>query len=100
MILDSPDVFLRAANFLYSFHVRTYVSYCSQTSSQTLSPNLRIRMPLTFLLTPWSRVLIENLTVNFAASQEIPSIYGTRNFLTVPTSARHLSMGADYFTFI
>jgi hypothetical protein len=29
------------------------------------------------------------LTVNFAASQEIPRIYGTRKFLTVPTSARH-----------
>jgi hypothetical protein len=30
--------------------------------------------------------------VNFAASQEIPCIYGTRKFLTVPTSARHLSL--------
>jgi hypothetical protein len=39
---------------------------------------------LTYLLTPWSRVLLEKLTVNFAASQEIPRIYGTRKFLTVP----------------
>jgi hypothetical protein len=46
----------------------------------------------TYLLTPWSRVLRENLTVNFAASQSIPHIYGTRKFLTVPTSARHLSL--------
>jgi hypothetical protein len=30
--------------------------------------------------------------VNFAASQEIPRIYGTRKFLTLPTSARHLSL--------
>jgi hypothetical protein len=30
--------------------------------------------------------------VNFAASHEIPRIYGTRKFLTVPTSARHLSL--------
>jgi hypothetical protein len=44
------------------------------------------------LLTPWSRVLLEKLTVNFAASQEIPHIYGTRKFLTVPMSARHLSL--------
>jgi hypothetical protein len=28
--------------------------------------------------------------VNFAASQEIPRIYGTRKSLTVATSARHL----------
>jgi hypothetical protein len=47
---------------------------------------------LTYLLTPWSRVLLEKLTVNFAASQEIPRICGTRKFLTVPTSARHLSL--------
>jgi hypothetical protein len=45
---------------------------------------------LTYLLTPWSRVLLEKLTVNFAASQEIPRIYETQKFLTVPTSARHL----------
>jgi hypothetical protein len=46
----------------------------------------------TYLLTPWSRVLLEKLTVNFAVSQEIPRIYGTRKFLTVPTSARHMSL--------
>ena len=45
---------------------------------------------LTYLLTPWSRVILEKLTGS-AASQEIPRIFGTRMFLTVPTSARHLS---------
>jgi hypothetical protein len=38
---------------------------------------------IAYLLTPWSRVLLEKLTVNFAASQEIPRIYGTRKFLSV-----------------
>jgi hypothetical protein len=46
---------------------------------------------LKYLLTPRSRVLLEKLTVNFAASQ-IPRIYGTQKSLTVPTSARHLSL--------
>jgi hypothetical protein len=46
----------------------------------------------TYILTPWSRVLLEKLTVNFAASQEIPRIYGTGKSLTVPTIARHLSL--------
>jgi hypothetical protein len=46
---------------------------------------------LTYLLTPWSRVLLEKLTGS-AASQEIPRIFGTRGFITVPTSARHLSL--------
>ena len=44
-----------------------------------------------YLLTPWSRVLLEKLTGS-AASQEIPRIFGTRRFITVPTSARHLSL--------
>ena len=44
-----------------------------------------------YLLTPWSRVLLEKLTGS-AASQEIPRIFGTRMFITVLTSARHLSL--------
>jgi hypothetical protein len=43
---------------------------------------------LTYLLTPWGKVLLENLT-GFAVSQEIPRIYGTPKFITLPTSARH-----------
>jgi hypothetical protein len=44
-----------------------------------------------YLLIRWSRVLLEKLT-GFAASQEIPLIYGTRKFINVLTSARHLSL--------
>jgi hypothetical protein len=44
-----------------------------------------------YLLTPWSRLLLEKITGS-AASQEIPRIFGTRRFLTVLTSARHLSL--------
>ena len=46
---------------------------------------------LTYLLTPWSRVLLQKLTGS-AASQEIPRIFGNRRFLTLLTSARHLSL--------
>ena len=46
---------------------------------------------LTYLLTPWSRVLLEKLSGS-AVSQEIPRIFGTRKFITVLTSARHLSL--------
>ena len=53
--------------------------------------NRRRRWELTYVLTPWSRVLLEKLTGS-AASQEIPRIFGTRRFITVPTSARHLSL--------
>ena len=44
-----------------------------------------------YLLTPWSRVLPKKLTVS-AANQEIPRIFGTRRFLTILTSARHMSL--------
>ena len=44
-----------------------------------------------YLLTLWSRVLLEKLTGS-AASQEIPRIFGTRRFLTVLAGARHLSL--------
>ena len=46
---------------------------------------------ITYLLTPWSRVLLEKLTGS-AASQEIPRIFGTRKFITIFASARHLSL--------
>jgi len=46
---------------------------------------------LTYLVTPWSRVLLEKLTGS-EASHEIPRLFGTRRFLTVFTSARHLSL--------
>jgi len=46
---------------------------------------------ITYLLTPWSRVLLEKLTGS-AASQEIPRIFGTRRIITVLTSDRHLSL--------
>ena len=36
---------------------------------------------LTYLLTPWSRVLLEKLTGS-AASQEIPRIFGILGFIT------------------
>jgi hypothetical protein len=50
-----------------------------------------------YLLTPWSRVFLEKLTVNFAASQEISRIYGTRKFLTVPTSDTRWYITDNYF---
>ena len=54
------------------------------------SPKSHI-MFLYLLHTPWSRVLLEKLTGS-AASQEIPRFFGTRRFITVPTTARHLSL--------
>jgi len=46
---------------------------------------------LLYILTPWSKVLLEKLT-GPAASQEIPRVFGNRRFITVLTSAHHLSL--------
>ena len=46
---------------------------------------------LTYLL-HGAESFLRSYPVNFAASQEIPRIYGTRKSLTVPTNARHLSL--------
>jgi hypothetical protein len=46
---------------------------------------------LTYLLTPWSRVLLEKLT-GLQLFKKFPAFYGTRRFLTALTSARHLSL--------
>ena len=59
--------------------------------SNSVNVTVLVYSQLTYLLTPWSRVLLEKLTGS-AASQEIPRIFGTRRFITVPTSARQLSL--------
>jgi len=42
-----------------------------------------------YLLTAWSRVLLEKLT-GFQLVKKFPAFYGTRKFITVLTSAHHL----------
>ena len=46
---------------------------------------------ITYLLTPWSRVLPEKLN-GFQLVKKFPAFYGTRRFITVFTTARHLSL--------
>jgi len=46
---------------------------------------------LTYLLTPCSRVVLENLTGSQLV-KKFPAFYGTRRFITAFTSARRLSL--------
>ena len=46
---------------------------------------------LTYLLIPWSRVLLEKLT-GLQLVKKFPAFYGTRRFITAFTSAGHLSL--------
>ena len=45
---------------------------------------------LTYLLTPWSRILLEKL-IRSQLVQKFPAFYGTRRFIAAFTSAHHLS---------
>jgi hypothetical protein len=47
-----------------------------------------ICIQFTYLLTPWSRILLENLT----GLQLVKKFYGTRRFITALTRAHHLSL--------
>ena len=62
-------------------------------SEFTKNPGLNTATPpaLTYVLTAWSRVLLQKLT-GFQPVKKFPAFYGTRKFLTVFTSARHLSL--------
>jgi len=44
-----------------------------------------------YLLTQWSRVLLEKLT-GFQLIKKFPTFYGTQRFITAVTSVRHLSL--------
>ena len=46
-----------------------------------------------YLLTPWSRVLLEKLA-SLQLVKKFPAFYGTRRFLTTLTSTRHLSLSS------
>jgi hypothetical protein len=45
----------------------------------------------TYLLTPWSRFLLDKLT-GLQLVKKFPAFYGTRKFITALTSARQLSL--------
>ena len=46
---------------------------------------------ITYCLTVWSRVHLENLTV-FQLAKKFPALYGTQWFITTFTSPRHLTL--------
>ena len=52
---------------------------------------INIEYLLTYLLTPWCRVLLEKLT-GLQLVKKFPSFHGTRRFITVLTSVHHLSL--------
>jgi len=56
-----------------------------------LSPIFPLYLILTYLLTPWRRVLLEKLT-GLQLVKKFPAFHGTRKFNTALTSVRHVSL--------
>jgi len=54
---------------------------------------------LTYWLTPWCRVLLEQLT-GLQLVKKFPAFHGTRMFITALTSVRHLSHLPPFFSAI
>ena len=50
-----------------------------------------LKQLLTYVLTPWCRVLLEKLT-GLQLIKKFPAFQGTRSFITALTSVRHLSL--------
>ena len=55
------------------------------------SPWIQVIETFTYLLTPWCRVLLEQLT-GLQLVKIFPTFHGTRRFITALTSVRHLSL--------
>ena len=61
-------------------------------SSQGLADHVKCQTYLlTYLLTPWCRVLLEKVT-DLQLVKKFPEFYGTRKFITALKSVRHLSL--------
>ena len=76
--------------------------FCATCSSLLVAPsfiyniiNAVLTYLLTYLLNPWSTVLLRKLT-GFQLVKKFPAIYGTRRFNTAFTSSRRMSLSCPY----
>ena len=95
MLLFTPVCMEKSSRVRYRYNFMNILSSWGHKTVQNCCPIYVLRVCVdnyfTYLLTPWSRALLEKLTGS-AASQKIPRIFGTRRFITILTSARHLSL--------
>ena len=72
---------------------RNNITLCTFTSDEIISSLQFVGHVylLTYLLTPWCRVLPEQLT-GLQLVKKFPAFHGTRRFITALTSFRHLSL--------
>ena len=74
-------------NFKYTIRIWCFPS----RNVLTINTTRQSITQLTYLLTPWSRVLLEKLTV-LQLVKKFPAFHGTWRFITALTSVHHLSL--------
>ena len=75
--------------FMYIFHWNhTHLRIWTKFGIEKLLNNIYL---LTYLLTPWCRVLLEKLT-GLHLVKKFPAFHRTRRFITAFTSVRHVSL--------
>ena len=79
IVLLSPRLHLSLPSGLIPSDLRTEIM------------NAPLRFPITYLLTPVCRVLLEKLT-GLQLVKKFPAFYGTQRLITALTSVRHLSL--------
>jgi len=93
MLLISIDVHLQICGKLEREAVRTMHVYTTLIYKHLVDCMhcLEHTYLLTYLLTPWRRVLLEKLT-GLQLVKKFPAFHGIRTFITALTSVRHLSL--------
>jgi hypothetical protein len=84
-------IFSRKASILKKNYTK-YLGHLGEKWGHIL--NIRFRFStdeLPLILTPWSRGLLEKLTVSQLV-KKLPAFYGTPRFITAFTRVRHLSL--------
>ena len=91
----------RLRNIVYNLPINTAHCNCQLPNIQSAQLGLRagskahmsriLGRYITYLLTPWCRVLLEKLT-GLQLVKKFPVFHGTRRLITALTSVRHLSL--------
>ena len=73
---------------MYKYFSIKNFEYCLASCAPIALPRAYL---INYLITPWSRVLLENPTSSQLV-KKLPELYGTRRFITAFRSDRHLSL--------
>ena len=86
------DTFFSSFLCAFSFwNTNKFTERSVQHTTASGSADNPVKSLLTYLLTPWSRVLLEKLT-SFQLVKKFPAFYVDRRFITAFTSARQLPL--------